>query len=468
MLRFLRSLSFALVAAAVLAPAAAHAATKKAVYPTVSSISPRKVSIGQKLTVKGTHFRAGKGKTTVVFYRSGKSPVFVKSDTATSSKLVVTLPDKVVNLLAERNGVTVATQLRLRVVAAKMGKSWTKNSRSPIVSPKAAPAPSTPGGAAPAPAAAAAPPTCQQLAALAPDNDTDGDGISNAIELKYHVDPCIGDTDGDGMGDGWEYYSALQLNGASIPYPGTKPWPNPLDSSDATYDFDGDGLSAGQEYALWAHFRSGFPLVEHSDGTQNSGGRRLATGNDFYLDRNGDGNLTDDERDSDHDGLADMMEWNYRGTQFWWEKVMKDEKPYTRRQFSNPDPLEADTDGDGILDGADDQDNDGWPNFVEMQLTRGEVGYRVQPFNPCLPDPHASVCGRYIPIGEDKAWPPFDGTQAVYDAIPFGVPNYNYSTWVAGVAANTEPAQLGTILGPWDLSPWFREAWDGWSGDQNH
>ena len=53
MLRFLRSLSFALAAAGLLAPAAANAATKKTVYPTVSSISPRKVSIGQKLTIKG-------------------------------------------------------------------------------------------------------------------------------------------------------------------------------------------------------------------------------------------------------------------------------------------------------------------------------------------------------------------------------------------------------------------------------
>ena len=53
----------------------------------------------------------------------------------TSTKLVVTVSTKVGALLAQRDGLGVATQLRLRVVATKMSKSWTKNSRSPVVSP---------------------------------------------------------------------------------------------------------------------------------------------------------------------------------------------------------------------------------------------------------------------------------------------------------------------------------------------
>ena len=40
------------------------------------------------------------------------------------------------------------------------------------------------------------------------------------------------DTDGDSMTDGWEYYAAKDLNVKAVPYPGKRPFPNPLDPSD--------------------------------------------------------------------------------------------------------------------------------------------------------------------------------------------------------------------------------------------
>lgn len=487
MLRFLRSLSFVLAAAGLLTPVAAQAASKKAVvYPTVSSIKPRKITIGQKLIVKGAHFRAGKGKTSVVFYRKGQPVVFVKADKATSTSLEVTIPAKVAELLVKRGEAFVATQLRLRVVGARMGKTWTKNSRSPIVSPvkeTTATKPAAPGSgagattSAPAPTAPAppapAPPTCQQLAALAPAGDTDSDGLPNGLELQYHLDPCLADTDVDGMSDGWEYWSAQQLNGAAVPYPGTKPWPNPLDPSDQEDDFDGDGLTASQEYTLWVATKTGFPLVAYSDGTQNSGGKHLVALGD-PLDINMDGNLTDDERDFDGDGLSNMTELNFRGTQDWWKSVepYKEEKPYAIRQFSNTDALNIDSDGDGVPDGADDQDNDGWTNLAEAQLSRLQIGYRVQPFNPCLPDPHSPTCSRYV-RADSEPWPPFDGSQKVDDAIPFnavynpGPPKpfedytLDYADWLS--SGSHAP---GILHGPWDPTPYFDGAWDGLGGPQ--
>jgi hypothetical protein len=76
-----------------------------------------------------------------------------------------------------------------------------------------------------------------------------------------------------------------------------------------------------------------------------------------------------------------------------------------------------DTDGDGIPDGSDDQDDDGYTNYQEMEQSRDQIHLRVQPFNPCLPDPYAPTCSRYIPV--TNAWPPFDGSQSVGAAIPF-------------------------------------------------
>ncbi|HEY6760804.1 MAG TPA: IPT/TIG domain-containing protein [Baekduia sp.] len=485
MLRILRSLPFVLAVALLAAPAAANAATKKkktkAVYPTVSSISPRKIAIGQKLTIKGAHFRAGKGKSSVAFYKSGKPVIFIKADSATSTKLVITIPAKLATLLAQSDGAAKPTMLRMRVIGTKMGRAWTQNSRSPIVAPApksqaiagAPGAPDTP--AAIAAQQAAQYNACQVAAAANPSGDQDADGVTNGTEAAYHLDPCNPDTDGDTLEDGYEVDSALDLNGAAVPYPAKRPWPNPLDPTDVTYDFDGDGLSLAQEHELWQATKTGFPVRAYSDGTQNSGGSQPVTNlEQSYLDLDGDGNLTDDERDEDGDGLSNMVEMNYTGTQNWWANgPFKAEAVYARRAFADTDAIDPDSDGDGILDGADDQDADGWSNFVESQLMRERSGYRVQPFNPCLPDPHSLTCSRYVILG-GKPWPPFDGTElldnpadptddATASAIPFGYPDTAYQGWVT---AGSHDFVTGWTWGSWDPSPWFTAAWDGYGGPQ--
>ena len=89
-------------------------------------------------------------------------------------------------------------------------------------------------------------------------NDWDGDLLSNALEAQLGTDPCKKDTDGDGVDDGFEYKSAVDLNddefqnpNNSLPYPGKMPYPNPLDGSDANKDFDGDSLTSLEEQKLW-------------------------------------------------------------------------------------------------------------------------------------------------------------------------------------------------------------------------
>jgi hypothetical protein len=158
------------------------------------------------------------------------------------------------------------------------------------------------------------------------------------------------------------------------------------------------------------------------------------------LDLDGDGNLSDDERDADNDGLSNQIEFNMAGQQAWWLKYVQTppEKPYSIRHFSNMSATNPDGDGDGVPDGQDDQDNDGWSNFEEMQLGRWRTGLRMHAFNPCLPDPYALTCSRYFPLPAES-WPPFDGSEPKYDgvhdgaAIPFSWP----------IGATSTPGWLG-------------------------
>jgi hypothetical protein len=308
-----------------------------------------------------------------------------------------------------QNQQPVPSVFAIRVISKRFGQKFTSKKLSPTVGPAGT------GITAPGTTLPSAYEQCLATAQANPRADEDKDSLNNALETSVGLDPCRVDTDTDGLTDGWEYQSAIDLNSRAVPYPGKKPWPNPLDPTDVNSDFDGDGLLAWEEFQLWQYIGSPFngdgTLGAYSDGTQNTGGPLLTNGDPSLvaLDLHHDGNLTDDERDADHDGLSNIVEYSFTGTQNWWAKgPYKDEKPYYWRSFADPSPVDPDSDGDGILDGADDQDVDGYDNYSEMEQARWGTGLFVNPFNPCLPDPYALTCSRWVPIDDGDVYPPFD------------------------------------------------------------
>jgi hypothetical protein len=501
----------ALLVSAVAGAIAPSAFAKKRA-PVITGVSPMNTSVGQILQVRGRYFVRGRLKNTLVFKRDGARAVFVKADVATRRLLRVTIPDRLTAAMAVKNGLPIPTQFKLRVLARKFGKRFTSARLSPFVGPQLPPAPPKP--------------------LVDPDGDCDSDGQINSVDadddndllldtvekgLPYPLDPCKVDTDGDGVGDGFEFRSARDLNNDEyqnpnvfLPYPGKKPYPNPLDPTDTGTDFDGDSLTLAEEHALWQFTLSngttaptpqsleqGAAALSYSDGTKYSvyqqpyGDDRRAPAlpavgyskeADFhnwlqsagfwnihrpddntiglildfnrdgvvsdtaaagyfaseghYLDRNDNGWLADDERDEDADGISNWDETHGRMTPGYWTAQYGRETPF-RISYAGTSVADPDSDGDGVRDGADDQDHDDVPNIVELSRNANTgrsldpkdldallgdpnpVRGRVAPFNPCLPFTDSRTCPTYAPF--TGAWAPFDGPP--YD-MNGGDPNY--------------------------------------------
>jgi hypothetical protein len=136
-----------------------------------------------------------------------------------------------------------------------------------------------------------------------------------------------------------------------------------------------------------------------------------------YWDLDRDGKVSDDERDEDADGLTNYDEVNGPLTSGWWKGCYPEDGEYPI-PYVGTKAYDADSDGDGILDGADDQDFDDIPNIMELSrnmagdwalngVCGGQGTYDaaapdkayVNPFNPCLPDVRSRTCQRHPVIG---------------------------------------------------------------------
>jgi IPT/TIG domain len=489
----------ALVASAVAGAVApsAHAA-KKTKAPVITKVSPLDVAVGETLTIRGRNFITGRDKNTVVFKRDGARAVFVKAAVGTKKLLRVTVPASVQKQFLVKAGNPVPTRFRLRVLTKKLGKRFTSLKRSPLISGPRPPKPVLPDEDG----------DCDSDGTKnGVDGDDDNDLLADVTEKAIGTDPCKLDTDGDAVEDGYEYQSAKDLNDDEyqgdpnqvLPYPGKRPYPNPL-YADAGLDYDGDVLTLSEEQSLWKYTYGvnhsatrTLDGLSYSDGSKHSintrvAGRRspalaaagydkhqqflnwatssayltvlipvgpapgyhdlrdanmnssVSAGEALYFDFNGNSWLADDERDDETHG---------RMTPEYWTGCYSMEKAYGIG-YAGPKVDDADSDGDGVLDGADDQDHDDVPNLMELSryAASGHVDWqdgspcrvasgivydqtdlngdgkpdnpnsihpldygRVNPFNPCLPATnsrtcvsHPSLSGAGAPFDDSPNW----------------------------------------------------------------
>jgi IPT/TIG domain-containing protein len=514
-MRRLTYLALIILPVLVLAIVPSTAFAKRSKKPVITSVSPMRIKVGDSLTIRGRNFSSRRRKNTVIF-AVGRRSFFVKPSRASRRKLRVQVPVSLERVMkSDGKGHRKATRFSLQVAAKKFGKRTGKR-LSPVIVPIHGAPITVPGrgtGSGTGSGGGSTAPVCDTSNAGA---DNDHDLLSNGLEKTLGTDPCKADTDADGVQDGFEYESAIDLNNdeyqdpnSSMPYPGKRPYPNALDPTDGNTDYDGDSLSQKVEQSLWNYTVSkGAPRrlrpvgnevtgLTYSDGEQYSvsvhhpgqGDHRfpnlLAAGyakqQDFvnwasangyrnifinvhsgskpaglyglfdinlngtesagelaYNDRNGDGFLSDDERDEDADGLTNYDENTGRLVPKWWDGCYSGEKGYYLH-YAGTDPAAPDSDGDGVRDGADDQDHDDVPNVMELSriaasgindteqnrecklnkaladsfsgedppIYNHQAAYgRLNPFNPCLPDTSSRTCKRYVDFG--SPWAPFD------------------------------------------------------------
>jgi hypothetical protein len=433
----LLALSAAVVLVGVLA--SASAASKTASKPSITRVTPMRVSVGSLLTIRGRHFKAKRTANTVIFRGPSGRATFAKPRRASREKLVVVVPGAASRLLTVAGSRQRPTRLKLRVLAGKFSR-YTPRRLSPVVTSIGSGDGRRPsgGGGFAGGGSGSGVGGGNVVAVCADDNDL----LSRDREAQIKTDPCLADTDRDGVEDGFEQLSAERLNRWSdadtIPYPGKRPFPNALDPSDAAHDYDGDGLTLSDEFRLW-RYGGKKPVLDYNDGDQRTVDQPAPTSPALVawaIDMNSDGKLSDDERDADADGLTNWDEAHGRMTPAWWVSKYDGtngpkETKYSGVEYPATEMDDPDSDGDGLPDGADDQDRDGLSNAFEVrrpldwQATYVSTTHdgmpspnpwaRVHPFNPCKPL-WSARCHLHPPFGAYPQSEDWDSPWGFYPA----------------------------------------------------
>ncbi|MEO0323156.1 MAG: hypothetical protein AAF447_09380 [Myxococcota bacterium] len=202
----------------------------------------------------------------------------------------------------------------------------------------------------------------------APDEDADGDGLTNLEEASGEGE-CGRDTDGDAL-------------------------PDFLDG-----DSDGDGISDAFE-ALPRQV-DGSPADSDGDGVPD------------FVDTDSDGNGLDDRADThpnpeglpgdlDGNGVEDFRDPDDDGDRYPDADELIDGRPVDSDGDGLPDHRDLDSDGDTILDlqegqyGFDDWDGDGLPNRIDLDSDNDGIPDALEAGDSLLETPPFDIDGDYL------------------------------------------------------------------------
>lgn len=233
-----------------------------------------------------------------------------------------------------------------------------------------------------------------------PNEDDDGDGLTNAKEIEIGTDPQTRDTDGDGMSDGfesWHQFSPLVIEvGAKGP----------------NGDFDGDGKSNLTEANLGrtATLRNEYFNIDPNAGPDGMLAKWYASRGFWYTVQYSEDLMNWTTYPVGFLGLnaeisVDVAAWYAAPmpprlfVRLNWgpentEDIDNDGLPAKLEIQLGLDPTRFDTDADGIWDGDEDYDDDGHSNLVESDPDVAS--------DPAINEPFADRDGRNLQVAADN------------------------------------------------------------------
>jgi protocatechuate 3,4-dioxygenase beta subunit len=197
--------------------------------------------------------------------------------------------------------------------------------------------------------------------------DNDADCLENGLEVTIGTEPCLKDTDEDGMWDGWEYTFSTN-NPSHTNALAMDPLDNGTDkvrtptagdgdaSQLADVDLDGDGASNYEEFEWWynRHLTNGCdvngptnryspdPTLYDTDGDLMPDGWEIFNGYDPV-------DPADAAGDSDGDGLTNLEEYQW-GSDPDSDDSDSDGLTDGNEVANGTNPSQTDSDGDGLDD----------------------------------------------------------------------------------------------------------------------
>jgi hypothetical protein len=109
---------------------------KGAALPSVSSLAPQTLRVGDTLTIRGRNFVPGKKRDKVTFKRDGSPAVSVKAAEATRTRLKVVVPAALAKYVTVAGGAARPSRFRVRIVAGSAAsKGYTALKSSPVIVP---------------------------------------------------------------------------------------------------------------------------------------------------------------------------------------------------------------------------------------------------------------------------------------------------------------------------------------------
>jgi hypothetical protein len=186
--------------------------------------------------------------------------------------------------------------------------------------------------------------------------DADNDGVDNRNEFRVRSNPRDADSNADGIGDGQDdtdgdgVPNAVEQKLGLDPATGTTPPSHREPVRNASADGTPEPSPDVVVNAVKTGGAGNAPAASGDDGALDSDGDGIPNAIEVRLGTNpassAAGGLLEARADTDGDGLPNAL-----------EVVLA------------LDPTKADSDGNGVADGAEDSDGDGQPNGLELQLS---------------------------------------------------------------------------------------------------